>query len=102
MNYMAFAFPAIRGVQAGRDYYASMVPLEVIPRIFQFSDKTLSPEGWEQRLSVSEGINWENRNPAWDKLTFMNGKVAANRSTPRAMSSYMRSVMTGNAGGNDV
>ena len=61
-----------------------------------------SPERWEQRLSALDGIDWGKRNPAWDKLVFINGKVAANRSTQRAMSSYMRSVMTGNAGGNDV
>ena len=60
------------------------------------------PEGWEQRLSVLDGIDWGKRNPIWENLVFIRGKVAANRSTQRAMSSYIRSLMTGNAGENDV
>lgn len=50
MNNAAFVFPAIRGIQANREYYISMVPLEVIPRIFQFVDEEFPPEIRSQRI----------------------------------------------------
>lgn len=40
----AFIFPAVKGLQANHEYFISMVPLEIIPRIFQFSDDELPPE----------------------------------------------------------
>lgn len=51
------------------------------------------PEDWEQRLSVLARINWKKSNPAWENLVFVNGKVAANRSTQRAMSEYIKSIL---------
>ncbi|WP_307827448.1 DNA sulfur modification protein DndB [Planomonospora sp. ID82291] len=45
-----YIFPAIRGVQAGREYYASMCPLRLIPRIFLFDDDELAPEVRAQRI----------------------------------------------------
>lgn len=50
MDSAAFIFPAVKGCQAKRDYYSSMVPLEVIPRIFQFVDEELPPEIRSQRI----------------------------------------------------
>ena len=50
MTQMAFVLPAIKGFQAGREYYVSMIPLEVIPRLFQFSDDSLPPEERSQRI----------------------------------------------------
>ena len=61
-----------------------------------------SPESWEQRLGALDGIDWGKQNPTWENLVFINGKVAANRSTQRAMSSYMRSLMTGNVSENNA
>ncbi|MEX0715442.1 MAG: DNA sulfur modification protein DndB [Planctomycetaceae bacterium] len=45
-----YVFPAIRGVQAGREYYASMCPLRLIPRIFLFDEEELKPELRAQRV----------------------------------------------------
>ena len=45
-----YNFPAIRGVQAGREYYASMCPLRLIPRIFLFDEDELKPELRAQRV----------------------------------------------------
>lgn len=45
----AYIFPAIRGVQAGREYFVSMCPMRVIPRIFLFDEEELSPELRAQR-----------------------------------------------------
>lgn len=44
-----YAFPAIRGVQAQREYYVSMCPLRLLPKIFLFDDEELVPELRAQR-----------------------------------------------------
>lgn len=44
-----YAFPAIRGHQAGRDYYVTMCPLRLIPRLFLFNEEELPPEMRAQR-----------------------------------------------------
>jgi DNA sulfur modification protein DndB len=49
MSNFEYAFPSIRGVQAGKEYYVSMCPLRLIPRIFLFDDDELSPELRAQR-----------------------------------------------------
>ena len=36
-----YTFPAIRGIQAQRHYYASMCPLRLVPRIFMFDDEDI-------------------------------------------------------------
>ncbi|MGW1890122.1 DNA sulfur modification protein DndB [Streptomyces sp. NPDC002004] len=45
-----YTFPAIRGIQAGREYYVSMCPLRVIPKIFTFDEDELSAELRAQRI----------------------------------------------------
>jgi DNA sulfur modification protein DndB len=45
-----YIFPAIRGVQAEREYFVSMCPLRLIPRIFLFDDEELLPELRAQRI----------------------------------------------------
>lgn len=45
-----YNFPAIRGIQAGREYYVSMCPLRLIPRIFLFDEDELRPELRAQRI----------------------------------------------------
>jgi DNA sulfur modification protein DndB len=45
----AYSFPAIRGIQAGREYYVAMCPMKVIPKIFQFNESCLPPEIRAQR-----------------------------------------------------
>src|SRR5438445_13825129 len=45
-----YVFPAIRGIQAGREYYVSMCPLRLIPRIFLFDEDELKPELRAQRI----------------------------------------------------
>ncbi len=48
-NSFEYSFPAIRGVQAKREYYVSMCPLRLIPRLFSFDDEDLKPELRAQR-----------------------------------------------------
>ncbi|MER7830113.1 DNA sulfur modification protein DndB [Streptomyces sp. NPDC095602] len=45
-----YTFPAIRGIQAGREYYVSMCPLRLIPRIFHLDEDELTPEMRAQRV----------------------------------------------------
>ena len=44
-----YVFPAIRGVQAGREYYTSMCPLRLIPKLFIFDSAEIAPELRAQR-----------------------------------------------------
>ncbi|MEH6621158.1 MAG: DNA sulfur modification protein DndB [Dietzia maris] len=57
MGEFEYVFPAIRGVQAGREYYVTMCPLRIIPRMFLFNEEELPPEMRAQR-----SLNW-NRVP---------------------------------------
>lgn len=50
MDSATFTFPAVKGIQAQREYYTSMVPLEVIAKFFQFGDEELPPEIRAQRV----------------------------------------------------
>jgi DNA sulfur modification protein DndB len=45
-----YVFPAIRGTQANHEYYVSMCPLKLIPKIFVFDDEELTPELRAQRI----------------------------------------------------
>src|ERR1043166_8814682 len=45
-----YTFPAIRGVQAKREFYVSMCPLRLIPKIFLFNEEELIPELRAQRV----------------------------------------------------
>ncbi|MEQ6900788.1 DNA sulfur modification protein DndB [Nocardioides sp. YIM 152588] len=44
-----YVFPAIRGIQAGREYFVTMCPLRIIPRLFLFNEEELPPEMRAQR-----------------------------------------------------
>lgn len=44
-----YVFPAIKGVQSGREYFVSMCPLKLIPKIFLFDEDELNPELRAQR-----------------------------------------------------
>jgi DNA sulfur modification protein DndB len=44
-----YVFTALRGIQAGREYYVAMCPLRLIPKIFLFDEKELPPSLRAQR-----------------------------------------------------
>ncbi|RLG24035.1 DNA sulfur modification protein DndB [Methanosarcinales archaeon] len=44
-----YTFPALRGIQAGREYYVAMCPLKLLPRIFLFDEAPVPPELRAQR-----------------------------------------------------
>lgn len=44
-----YRFPAVKGIQAGREYYISMVPLKLLSRLFPPEDEIVLPEYRAQR-----------------------------------------------------
>ena len=44
-----YVFEAVRGIQAGREYYVTMCPLRMVPKIFVFDGEELAPENRAQR-----------------------------------------------------
>lgn len=44
-----YRFPAVRGIQAGHEYYISMVPLRLLPKLFPSDDEQVLPEYRAQR-----------------------------------------------------
>ena len=55
---MAFSynFPAVRGVQAGRDYYSAMIPLGLLSKLFNSEEEYLLPEYRAQRIINEQRI----------------------------------------------
>ncbi|MDQ6423050.1 DNA sulfur modification protein DndB [Paenibacillus sp. LHD-117] len=47
---MYYTFPTIRGIQARREYYITMCPLKLIPRIFLFNEEDIEPDVRSQRV----------------------------------------------------
>ena len=50
----SYVFPAIRGVQAGREYYVSMCPLRLLPKLFQFDDEEMHARVVRQPVTPDE------------------------------------------------
>lgn len=48
MNF-SYHFPAVKGIQAGREYFISMVPLRLLPRLFPADSEFILPEYRAQR-----------------------------------------------------
>jgi DNA sulfur modification protein DndB len=49
MHGFVHTFPALRGIQGGREYYIAMCPLKLLPKLFLFDDKELPAEMRAQR-----------------------------------------------------
>ena len=45
-----YGFDAIRGIQAGREFYVAMCPFKTIPKLFIFNDSFVPPEMRAQRV----------------------------------------------------
>jgi DNA sulfur modification protein DndB len=44
-----YVFPAIRGIQAGREFYVSMCPLRLLNKLFSYDEEEVRPEMRAQR-----------------------------------------------------
>lgn len=66
MNF-SYSFPALRGIQAGRQFYTIMCPLRLIPKIFLFDEEEIPAEHRAQRLMnksrIPEITNYILENP---------------------------------------
>jgi len=60
------------------------------------------PDKWKEKLGRLRQVDWRKSNPTWEGLVFVNGKVAANRSTQKAMTSYMNDYLTKDNGENNA
>lgn len=50
MSYnFTYTFPALKGLQAGREYYVAMCPLKLLPKLFVFDEPSLPPQLRAQR-----------------------------------------------------
>ena len=49
-------------------------------------------------LENPDSVDWRNSNHVWYGLVSINGKVAANTSTQRAMSGYIKDILLGTEG----
>lgn len=58
MNHADFgySFPAIRGIQANREYYVTQFPLSMISKVLSFDDSDLPPEMRAQRVLNSQRV----------------------------------------------
>ena len=45
----SYKFPAVKGKQAGKEYYIAMVPLKLLGKIFENDDEYVPPEFRAQR-----------------------------------------------------
>ncbi len=45
-----YSFPALRGIQAGREFYVAMCPMKLVPKIFTFDGGEVPPELRAQRV----------------------------------------------------
>ena len=62
-----YNFPSIRGIQAGREYYISMCPMKLIPKIFLYNESAIPAELRAQRTlnnaRIPEIANYVINNP---------------------------------------
>lgn len=50
MDGFNYTFPALRGIQAGREYFTAMCPLRLIPKLFLFDEREIPAELRAQRV----------------------------------------------------
>ncbi|MBD1936330.1 DNA sulfur modification protein DndB [Microcoleus sp. FACHB-68] len=51
-----YILPVIRGIQSGREYYVSMCPVRLIPKLFAVEDEEIPPEMRAQRTLNSSRV----------------------------------------------
>lgn len=51
----SYTFPAIRGMQARREYYVSMVPLRLVPKVFSFNEEDDVPAELRAQRVLNKG-----------------------------------------------
>ena len=49
LDIFSYTFPVIKGIQSGREYYVTMVPMRLIPNLFLFNELEVPPQLRSQR-----------------------------------------------------
>ncbi|MCL1076576.1 DNA sulfur modification protein DndB [Parashewanella spongiae] len=70
-------FPAIKGIQAGQEYYVTMCPLKYIPKIFEFHEDELAPEYRAQRTLNDKRIPGLKRYLTENKKSYVFSSITA-------------------------
>jgi DNA sulfur modification protein DndB len=100
-----YSFPAIRGHQAGREYYVSLCPLGLVHKIFKFDEVNLSPELRAQRTlnkaripEIARYINENQDNYVFSAITAsVDGDIkftAINNEPENSKNGFLRIDMT--------
>lgn len=50
LNTITYSFPAVRGIQAGREYFSAQIPYAIVAKLFVFDEDVVPPEHRAQRL----------------------------------------------------
>ena len=50
LNAITYSFPAVRGIQAGREYFSAQIPYDIVAKLFVFDEDVVPPEHRAQRL----------------------------------------------------
>lgn len=50
LNAITYSFPAVRGIQAGREYFAAQIPYAIVAKLFVFDSDVVPPEHRAQRM----------------------------------------------------
>jgi len=50
LNAITYSFPAVRGIQAGREYFSAQIPYAIVAKLFVFDEDVVPPEHRAQRL----------------------------------------------------
>ncbi|MBB5871900.1 DNA sulfur modification protein DndB [Allocatelliglobosispora scoriae] len=85
-----YAFPAIRGLQAGRVFYVSMCPLRLLSKMFVWDDEEMPPELRAQRTlnkgRIPEMVRYIDENPTSYTFSAITASVDASVTFLRAPS----------------
>ena len=91
-------FPAIRGMQAGRHYFAAMCPLRLVARLFIFDEEEVQPEFRAQRTinraRIPEIARYIVENPKGYVFSSITVSIADTRRRYSARSALSRAALS--------
>lgn len=96
-----YVFPAIRGIQAGREYYVTMCPIKLVPKLFIFDEREMPPALRAQRTlnraRIPDITNYILDNPrdyVFSAITAsIDGKVQFKPYAPEGRESYVGTLV---------
>lgn len=81
LNAITYSFPAVRGIQAGREYYAAQIPFPILSKLFVFDEEPVPAQHRAQRVlnerRAQEIADYVVENPAEYVLPALTASVSA-------------------------